>query len=677
MEAEFEELLQERFLLATERICTLDAKNDIAAPFGDYFYKVSEFLATVLRTGADYKIFDEPNETWWLRYSFEELKEANKLLYADVLKDAYNTSYANPEYAVACLGEEYGALMAAIYASLRSVIGDVFSNKMEFVTAKLELFIEIYNMFEEEVPKYQEVKDTFYWFMSDYSDTIFAHNIVKAIVPEESFVRKVLAECEIDSEDMRYIFRFGYYVSDSVIATAKFINSLPEEKIDLIAETYTQGYKRGFEICNRDLSIKKTVQIRYDAGFERIIKRSAKIFADDMGLDATYAVSAKFNDQFVYDHRFDIALYLDKAFYERRMSVVRAVYQDIKDAAAVYAGPAVMEVFGETPFEPANKKECLKLSKKQNELYLKYVSKQREIMNEFVPDDETSFTIIAFPIPEIGDKFEEIFEEVIKINTLDVDVYREVQQAIIDALDKSAYVKVLGTNGNRTDLTVSLVDLKNPDKETKFENCLADVNIPLGEVFTSPKLKGTDGLLHVSEVYLRDLKYIDFQVEFRDGCVVDYNCANFDTEEANKNYIKENVLNNHDTLPMGEFAVGTNTVAYSVAKKYDIVYKMPILIVEKMGPHFALGDTCYSHSEDVPMYNPDGKEVIARENDFSLLRDTEPDKAYFNCHTDVTIPYHEIGEIALYAENGEKTVLIKDGRFVLPGTELLNEALED
>ncbi len=34
----------------------------------------------------------------------------------------------------------------------------------------------------------------------------------------------------------------------------------------------------------------------------------------------------------------------------------------------------------------------------------------------------------------------------------------------------------------------------------------------------------------------------------------------------------------------------TNTTAYVSANRYDIVYLLPILIVEKR-PHFALGDT--------------------------------------------------------------------------------------
>ena len=41
-------------------------------------------------------------------------------------------------------------------------------------------------------------------------------------------------------------------------------------------------------------------------------------------------------------------------------------------------------------------------------------------------------------------------------------------------------------NGNKTDICV-IYEKTNAEKQTVFENCLADVNIPLGEVFTSTK----------------------------------------------------------------------------------------------------------------------------------------------------------------------------------------------
>ena len=104
---------------------------------------------------------------------------------------------------------------------------------------------------------------------------------------------------------------------------------------------------------------------------------------------------------------------------------------------------------------------------------------------------------------------------------------------------------------------------------------------------------------------------------------------------------------------------------------------MDILIAEKTGPHFAVGDTCYSHAEDIPMYNPNKKEVIARENEVSALRDTDPAKAYFQCHTDITIPYGELGSIDVVRADGSTLTIIKEGRFVLPGTEELNVPLDN
>ena len=124
---------------------------------------------------------------------------------------------------------------------------------------------------------------------------------------------------------------------------------------------------------------------------------------------------------------------------------------------------------------------------------------------------------------------------------------------------------------------------------------------------------------------------------------------------------------------MGEFAIGTNTTAYVVGKKYQIEDKLPILIAEKTGPHFAVGDTCYSWSEENRVYNRDGKEIVAKDNSISILRKEDVSKAYFHCHTDITIPYDELAEISVVKKDGTKTTILKDGRFVLEGTEPLNE----
>ena len=434
------------------------------------------------------------------------------------------------------------------------------------------------------------------------------------------------------------------------------------------------------------------MNIRYCIGFEPMIRKAVENFRK-MGLEPTvyraaYSIlqgkglnrigyyGAIPNKQYDFDHKDDQALYLDKKLIQVRMEAWKKGYEKYKEQAAVFGGPAVVEVFGETPFALKEKESAPHLSEEQQKLIVEYSTAAGELQNQYIKGEERSFTIIAFPTPEIGENFSEIFDQVVRLNTLDYALYQKIQQTIINTLDRGKCVIIRGMNGNKTSMKVMLHTLSEPDKQTNFENCVADVNIPVGEVFTSPVLAGTEGVLHVSRVYLNELEYKDIMLTIKDGMVTDYSCKNFDSNEENKKYIKDNVLFHHDSLPLGEFAIGTNTTAFVMARKYQIEDKLPILIAEKTGPHFALGDTCYSHAEEVTVFNPDGKEIIARDNECSIKRKEGNPEAYFNCHTDITIPYDELGEVSVVTADEQVIPIIEAGRFVLAGCEELNSPLE-
>lgn len=667
------DIIFERYEIATSRIREIINEDTVSEPFKSFFCKASEFICKIDDLNSIIKS-GEIND-----FSLDRLKELNKSLFEEIYSENYEESFANPEYAVKTLGEEYGKILCYIYTKNRGMIRNVYMGRLEEVVLQMELFTQIYNYFEDvEQLEYDNVYETVYSYEKDNTEIFTDLMIEDRINPDNKFAVDIVMNSDLN--DLRYLYKYGEHVGFNELKMAEFLNSLSQEEIDRLAKVYTEGYRIGFINTGKDISKKGTVDIRYSLGFERII-RSAIFNFKKMGLEPViyqvgYTTTSP-NRQYAYDHRYDDALYLDKAYIKRKLEVSRHAYESRKQLAGKMAGPAVIEIFGETPFEPENKKQAYALSEEQQKLKSEYITEYQTMVQEYIKGDERSFTIIAFPIPEFGDDFEQMFKETVKINTLDSEIYGKVQQNIIDALDQAEYVKVLGKGDNKTNMKVQMHDLKNPLKETNFENCLADVNIPLGEVFTSPKLKGTEGILHVSQVYLNDLKYNDLQITFEDGKIKDYTCNNFDTEEENKKFIKQNVMFNHETLPIGEFAIGTNTTAYMVAKKYHVVYKLPILIVEKMGPHFAVGDTCYSFEEDIKTYNPDGKEIVARENEVSALRKTDIKKAYFGCHTDITMPYDELGEITAVRKDGSKITIIKDGRFVLEGTELLNEPLEE
>lgn len=677
--------MEERYNLAIDRMKAIIEEKTVAEPYREYFQHVARFILKLdeLKQNVESGKQKEMSE--------EELQEEMKDLYADELEANYEKSYANPAYAVLVLGGELGSFLSAVYTEIRGSISYVQEQRMEYVVIGAELLIEIYNKFEEEKqPQPESLKEIFYWYGSDYCDVFAADRIKDQIDPERGcfIVNMIMNE---DLSDLRYLYRMGEYVGVNERETAAYLNSLSQEKIDKMADTFSEGYRIGFVNTGKDLSKKSVVNIYYAMGFERIVKKAIENFAK-MGLKPSifrtshsvitrgrnsqigfFNISG--NKQYVYDHRDDIGLVMDKQYVERKLEVMRTTYEQNKEIAAGYAGPAVIDIFGEKTFVPQAKPEAVKLSEKQEELLVAMNGRAGRLTNEYLPGDERSFTIISWPVPEIGEQYHEIFDETIKINTLDYKLYQKVQQTMIDALDKGEYVKVTGSGENQTDLKVMLHPLADPAKETIFENCVADVNIPVGEVFTSPVLEGTEGTLFVSKVFLHGLPYYNLKISFKEGKITEYTCTNFDSEEENKKYIFDNILHNHQTLPIGEFAIGTNTTAYAVAKKYDIADKYTILIAEKTGPHFAVGDTCYSWAEDVKVYNPDGKEIIARDNSISILRKEDPSKAYFQCHTDITIPYDELGSIVVVAKDGTETEIIRDGRFVLPGTEILNEPL--
>lgn len=679
------DIIKERFELAFDRIKEIQKEQFAEQSFAAYFKTSAAFLESMCQM---YTWIEKGD---LVTAPIDALKAKNEAMYADISNENYEQSYANPAFAVERLGKEFGQILCVLYSELRSTIGPAYEQDMESFTIYMELFVEVYGMFQYEwqenkkLPAVEEVRQILYWFSSDYAEIIVEKRIAIQMEPSFDFATRIIMDSDLT--DLRYLYMYGEYISENEVRTAKYMNSLPEEKIRLMADTYTEGFRIGFITMGKDISKKKNVAIHYQIGFERMIRQAIHNFRK-MGLEPTIVrpalslvqhksvmrsgfTGANPNKQYDYDHKDDLALIMDKAYVNRRLEVTKNAYEVYKEAASYFAGPAVLEVFGEEPFAPQSKPEACVLSDEQQGLSVELRSATMEIQRQYIKEEERSFTIIAFPVPDIGEQFEEIFDEVIRINTLDYKLYQGIQQKIIDVLDQAEYVEIKGMNGNRTDLKVMMYQMQNPEKESIFENCVADVNIPVGEVFTSPKLTGTNGTLHVSKVFLNELEYKDLAVVFKDGMIAEYSCANFDTEAQNRKFLKDNLLFQRETLPLGEFAIGTNTTAYVVAQKYEIAAKLPILIAEKMGPHFAVGDTCYSHTEEMAVFNPDGKEIVARTNERSK------NKEYFNCHTDITIPYDELGELSAIKKSGERITIIKNGRFILEGCEELNKPFEN
>ncbi len=642
-------------------------RSDSIEKYYQFFHATSKFIMKLV----DFE--KNLNEDYFSKKDFDELWKDNNDFYDELKSSNYSSSYADPVYCVNVFGDNFGPLISFFYLSFRKYIKYAFYHKSFRMVEYNQLFIDVFERVRSHQIDYQDLKSLITSVDRLIKTKDFAQSLNERFNKDFRYLRDIV-ECG-NLSDLRYLFRYGNYITDSEIKTAKYLLGYPETKLRKLSNQISKAYLNGFVKGRKDLSRKSTTAVHFDIGYEPIVCELIQDLEKSHLQTLIPAVySTRVNRQFDYDHRFDSALYLDKEYVDSMGRHYLEACEISQGLLRTYSGLIDLREFGEPPFKPVNKKECLRFTEEQQTLYQENQSNIMHIHERFAPQRESSFTIIAFPSPKIGDKFELIFDDIYEVNMLDPDKYEPIQQKIIEVLDRAEYVHIKGNN--KTDIRVKMHELNHPDKETNFHNCGADVNIPVGEVYTSPQLTGTDGVLHVSEAFLDGLKFVDLMLVFKDGYITDYNCRNFENPDENRKYIEENLLFPHKTLPLGEFAIGTNTLAYKIAKKHNVMHVLPILIIEKIGPHFAIGDTCFMFDEDTPVYNfLDNKEMIARDNEKSALRKTDMAKAYTYRHTDITLPYDEIDFISAITKSGTRIDILKNGRFVLEGTEELNKPL--
>lgn len=139
---ESNELAKERFVLVRERVAEIEEKPETEEKYKEYFRQTAQLLqkqAAVYDLWADDAI---------QKQSLKEAETCNQALYKDILGEAYQTSYVNPDYAVEQLGEEFGQLLCAYLAYIRRETGAAFRGDLMQLTIQMELFVEIYNRFE-------------------------------------------------------------------------------------------------------------------------------------------------------------------------------------------------------------------------------------------------------------------------------------------------------------------------------------------------------------------------------------------------------------------------------------------------------------------------------------------------------------------------------------------------
>ena len=245
------EVLSERYQLAVERLNSMADEHLSDEKYDKYFHFVRDFL---LMVDEAYSFVQDGS---FDKASMDELAAQNKKLYQDILPENYANSYGNPTFACQVFGDDFGHLLSALYYEVRGLIVYAFKGDMFNLTTMLELFLEVYGQFVSadqagKIPAYEEVRKTLYWYGSDYAEEMRQIGFAEMVVSDTNFVRDIVTSADLT--DLRYLYRFGEYVTDNEIKTAQHLNSLTQEEIDKLATTFTEGYRIGFAMTGKDIT---------------------------------------------------------------------------------------------------------------------------------------------------------------------------------------------------------------------------------------------------------------------------------------------------------------------------------------------------------------------------------------------------------------------------------------
>lgn len=336
-------IMEERFGLCYDRVKEIAENAEVHESFREYFQSAAKLVERIVNA------YELVGQGFFENAPLGELRRENRALYEELFPENYEDCYANPAYACGQLGADMGKLLSFLYAELRSMIPYAFERRLGDLVIRMELFVEVYNLFsyamaeDGQVPLAETLRDTMYWFVSDYSETTMQWRVETQVDTAHDFAVRIVMDGDLNN--VSYLYKYGEFITPETERLSQYLAGLSEERIQLVADTYTEGYRIGFEKASKPLYKKKTVDVVYVLGFERIVRAAIRNFAK-MGLKpVVYRANdsifhkkgvgkagyygADANRQYRYDHKDDIALFLDKKLVGRKLEVLKLAYESV------------------------------------------------------------------------------------------------------------------------------------------------------------------------------------------------------------------------------------------------------------------------------------------------------------------------------------------------------------
>ncbi len=93
-------------------------------------------------------------------------------------------------------------------------------------------------------------------YVNDYCQDMMEQRNREGVDPQLDFAARIIMDSDLS--DLRYLYRYGEYVSANETGVAEFLNSLSRGTDRQYGRTYTEGYRIGFINGRKDITKKNS-----------------------------------------------------------------------------------------------------------------------------------------------------------------------------------------------------------------------------------------------------------------------------------------------------------------------------------------------------------------------------------------------------------------------------------
>ena len=290
-------------------------------------------------TGENWLLFFKETALWILGV-FDNGQQAPFNPDAWMQPEQYSGGYDNPAVAVSRFGPEMGRLISWLSYEVRMIPQLLMLKRDDEAAAILELMIECYGYLAQGELNAKSLRETAYWYLSDYCDIWLERYVKSCLDPGEDVLLK--PGCLPETEEERWL--------------AAQMDRMSPETIEALAGEKTEDF---IKMSGGPDKGRKNVRLIADAGSIRLVTavksqlggHGYQVFGCLEPLHGLCRTKKKTGMQLLpsgnrirEDHAEDLALFLDGALCDRICKAASAALAKSKDLAGTFAGTDESEI---------------------------------------------------------------------------------------------------------------------------------------------------------------------------------------------------------------------------------------------------------------------------------------------------------------------------------------------